>query len=312
MKRFLRNIVLWFGPVLVLYFLIIAINAGPTTDYQYHRFTRPKAPSLITGTSRAAQGIIPGVLDSLLADLNYRKPLFNYTFTIYQSPYGPCYLDALKRKFTQESGGLFIVTVDPFSVSVKNESLSSEAEELPECDMAPSNIRFPEMNPNFEYLLKNYWNDLPRLTGFKNEAYETYVADDGWLEVNFPFDTVLFRRNAEEKLEVYRELVQSSSPSEARWEALSATVDYFGEYGRVVLLRLPVPPPMRRIEEEYYPGFDERIRALAEDKALPYLDHSAWGNRLHFTDGNHLHHTAAKKYSAELAADIRNLGEIWD
>lgn len=307
MKRFLRNIILWTIPIVALYVIVISLNAGPSTDYFYYRFTRPKAPSLVMGTSRAAQGIIPSVIDSISGPNAYNYPLFNYAFTIHNSPYGPCYLDALKKKFNGEKDGIFIVAVDPFAVSNYKKNFVSEGEKFSECDEAPANIHFTEMKPNFEYLLKNYTNDIRTLTGIKEREYDIRVHNDGWLEVNFPYDTALFRRNTAEKIKNYDEYVRKIKPSPERRKALARTIDYFEEYGNVFLVRIPVSPQMAEIEMEYYPGFEEEIHRLAQAKEVPYLNYFHLNEQLNFTDGNHLHKSSSETFSAILGEDLKNL-----
>ena len=83
----------------------------------YVRFTSPTQHNLIIGTSRAAQGIQPTVLNEIIPN----KSFFNYAFTAAQSPFGPVYLKSIQKKIdTTTKNGIFIVTVDPWSISSKS------------------------------------------------------------------------------------------------------------------------------------------------------------------------------------------------
>lgn len=308
MKRFLRNIVLWSLPILAVYAFFIVRNAGPTTDFFYNRFTQPKAPSLVAGSSRAAQGIIPTVIDSVLAPAPYATPLFNYAFTIHHSLYGPCYLDALKKKFDGKKGGLFILTVEPFLLSNYKKNFSDQGESFPECELPPSNMYFNDIDPNPEYFIRNHLDDFGKMAAPNQKIHETFLHDDGWLQVNFPFDTALFRRNTNEKLQFYVEHhVATKRYSPGRWTALSETIDYFTQFGTVILVRIPVDAQMAMIEQNFAPDFDMRIHKLAREYQVVYLNYHYLNSSLYYTDGNHLHKSSSRRFSAILAQDLRRL-----
>ena len=292
----------------MLYGFFILYNAGPHTDYFYNRFAQPKAPSLIAGSSRAAQGIIPSVIDSTLAPTPYTPPLFNYAFTIHNSPYSPCYFEALKKKFDGDEGGLFILTVEPFMLSNFKKNFSDEDESFDECDLPPSNMYFVDVKPNIEYFLRNSLGDFGKLVHTDDAQYATYLHNDGWLEVNFPFDTALFRRNTSDKLAFYVEHhVSNKIYSPGRWDALRQTIEYFSNFGKVVLVRIPVDPQMARIEQDFAPRFDDRIHKLTRETHTAYLNYQYLNAALYYNDGNHLHKSSARKFTAILAKDIRAL-----
>ena len=91
MKKFIVNICL-FLIIVLLTILGVFWQADGKTDPFYLRFTTDKQNSLILGTSRAAQGLLPEVLNSKLN----RDDFFNYSFTLGHSPYGPTYLKSIK------------------------------------------------------------------------------------------------------------------------------------------------------------------------------------------------------------------------
>jgi hypothetical protein len=79
--------------VVGLTFIITLSFADGKVDQFYLRFTSPAMDNLIIGTSRSAQGILPSTINE---ELN--RKFFNFSFTIAHSPYGPVYLNSIKKK----------------------------------------------------------------------------------------------------------------------------------------------------------------------------------------------------------------------
>ena len=115
--------------IIILLHLGLALLADGTTDDYYLKFSSPKQSSLILGTSRAKQGIIPSVLSSSIENVDYQ--MFNFSFTLKSSPFGLVYYNAIKQKIDLESkDGCFIVTVDPWSISEKICDLNKSPDSL--------------------------------------------------------------------------------------------------------------------------------------------------------------------------------------
>lgn len=98
MKRFLIKIFLFLIPVLA-WFLILGSFADGNTDNYYQHFTSPKPYNLILGSSRAAQGINPNILEKNLPDRKFD----NFALTVVDSPYVEIYLDAIKKKIRSQN-----------------------------------------------------------------------------------------------------------------------------------------------------------------------------------------------------------------
>ena len=64
MNQFLKKIFFISLPVLAIS-LLTYYQSHDKIDAYYGRFTSPKQKSLIVGSSRAAQGLVPHLLDSL-------------------------------------------------------------------------------------------------------------------------------------------------------------------------------------------------------------------------------------------------------
>jgi hypothetical protein len=296
----LIHIAIWGALLAATFGAVIAYHAGPRTDYFYNRFTKPKAKNLILGSSRAAQGINP----EELGEAGTVK-FFNYSFTNYNSPYGQCYFTAAKKKFVETSSSVTILEVNPFTLSNYRKNMEGDHEIFEECETAPSNMWTVDSDPNFEYIIRNYSDDLRTLTGIKPRPYAICLHDDGWLEIEMPFDTAYFRKNTEDKVKNYNELAPRMKPSTERWKALEEIVSYFKKFGDVYLVRVPVSPEMEMIEKRYYPSFYSEVKAFAKNNSVEFLDYFHLNDSLYFTDGNHLYRESAQIFSKILGEDLK-------
>jgi hypothetical protein len=287
------------GASLLGLLLLAPVVLGGHVDAFYGRFTSPPAGSLIIGTSRAAQGIQPAVLEASLGQ-QFEKPLLNYAFTLTHSPYGPAYLRSIQRKLRPTiKNGLFIVAVDPWSLS-----LAGPEGSFPEDHSFIGELHQVSQNPNLPYLTRYQTKPLYRLLLDYATATER-LHPDGWLEVNIGTDSAQVRARTARKLEDYRLLAARQHLSAGRLEALRQTIRLLKQHGRVYLVRLPVGPSLLRLEQSYQPGFDQLMRQTATALAVPYLDYSAQPYAT--TDGNHLQKSASSEFSAQLSKDLLRL-----
>jgi hypothetical protein len=136
------------------------------------------------------------------------------------------------------------------------------------------------------------------------------LADDGWLEVK-PFDDPLrIEANIQHKLRDYAEGFRSSEPSEARMEYLRRTLHLLTEFGRAVLVRLPIDPRLEALEHDYMPDFGERMRTLEQTSGATYLDMTDLNSSVVTNDGNHLRVDSARSVSRELERRILARGLV--
>ena len=283
--------------------LLLPVVLRGGVDAFYGRFASPAAGSLIVGTSRAAQGIRPAVLAARLAG-QFEGPLLNYAFTLTHSPYGPAYLASIRRKLRPEvRNGLFIVAVDPWSLSAVGRADSVTVAQFPEAKSFIGQLREVSQRPNLVYLARYQTKPLYRLPLDYATATER-LHPDGWLEVNIGLDSAQVRARTARKLLDYQKLAAAQHLAPGRLAALRQTIEFLQLHGRVVLVRLPVGPGMLALEQRYQPGFDAQMRRLAAGFAVPYLDYSAAPYAT--TDGNHLQKAASEIFSQQLAADLRH------
>ena len=297
MKKFIIKTSFFIITIFAL-FLYILSRANGYTDPYYIRFTTPKQNNLIIGTSRSSQGLQPKIFDKIL-----KKKFFNYSFTIAHSPFGSVYFNSIKKKLNHSvKDGIFIVTVDPWSISNQGEN-PNEIKNFGENNLALSNTNFVDMNPNFEYLIKNLNGEYYKI--LTNTKGEMFLHNDGWLEVTLPMDSISLTNRSKDKITDYR---NNNLPfrklSTIRLKYLSQIVQYLKKYGKVYLVRLPVSSEMFKIEVDLMHNFNQIIRSIIK-KSNGYLDMSNDGYPYEFIDGNHLWKESGKIVSKKIAFWIK-------
>ena len=292
MKRFLTNCAAFSAVIIGSVYFVLNQGDG-YTDAFYARFTTPKQTSLIVGSSRAAQGILPSVLDTSLS----RDDFFNFSFTIADSPYGPTYLRAIKKKLDANArNSIFIVTVDPWSIASDCESPNDTTtfRELNGCLAKSLDMN---ANPNIGYLINAFKG---RYINLLTKNPQMSLADDGWLEMTINMDPAQVEVRTKRKVESYGQMVSEYCFSQVRMDYLIKTIAFLKDHGPVFLVRLPVSHEIKEIETEMLADFDSRLEpaiALCEG----YLDMTVLDSEYVFTDGNHLSRESAIEVSESIS-----------
>ena len=177
MKRFIKECIV-FVSLVIVFVIFIFFQADGYSDPFYLRFTSPRQNAMILGTSRAAQGLQPQIFKEALG-----VDIYNYSFTAKHSPYGPVYLNSIKKKLNVEGKEeLFILAIDPWSIS----SLSDDPDNITsfrELDGCLANTEQVCRKPNFQYLLNNFDNLYYEIL-FKDK--QMLLHENGWLEISIP------------------------------------------------------------------------------------------------------------------------------
>lgn len=292
MKKFLIYIVVFALPVIPMFLFILGLADGYTDPF-YLRFTTPRQKNMILGTSRAAQGLQPRIFTEVLD-----RDFYNYSFTVVHSPYGPTYLNSIKKKVDPDGKeGIFIVTVDPWSISSTTAD-PNDSTHFEEVNLCVGNTPFVHMNPNYWYLIENLGGDINKVLNNDNSAL--FLNDDGWLEVTVPMDTASVNKRIQMSMKHYAE---DNLPifhfSPLRLEYLKKTIRFLNGYGKVYLVRLPVYKRMLEIERELMPDFSSKMDEVAP-LTEGYLDMTGNGERYRYTDGNHLYKESGEVVSREI------------
>ncbi len=305
MRWFLCNILLFLGLVLGSIVVVFYLADG-TTDAFYKKFTSPKQSSLIIGTSRAAQGIQPEVIN-----LHMGVGVYNYAFSRVHTPYGEAYYENIKRKLkTSKEERLFILEVNPWTISTTVDDEKSSTG-FKEDNSFIKKVECVDCNSNFEYLISCYqspYRDLILNRFFSENNVKVTVNDNGWCEVLFQKSNTDYKKIEAQTNERYRlrskEYIGISEQRLAYLERLIVTLQ---SYGHVYLVRLPVADGMLRIETEYMPDFDHVITRLSETYKVPYINAMPERHVYGYTDGHHLDILSGKRFSEYLVNQIETL-----
>lgn len=282
----------FFAVSVLVWSLATAVLMNGHTDTFYGRFASAPQQSLVLGSSRAAVGIVPSVIESTA--LGYSS-LFNFAFTMSTSPYGPVYLRAVRAKLANDPGarGLFLVEVSPLALSHQYGT-----ETFPESKSFLGKMHLFSMNPNIEYPFhrrERAYDIIVRGIRWMLGRSEVLLHADGWLEIKQSYSSAQITKRISQKVESYRQSFARSKPSAARWQSLRETVVLLAKRGRVVLIRLPVGDGIRQLEHEYMPQFGDEVRMIARSEGVEYLD--LIDAPFDSNDGNHLAPESARAVS---------------
>ena len=307
MRRFLLQTLLFLIAISISVYLVL-LKVGGYIDPYYLRFTSHKQSSLILGTSRAAQGLQPSVLNKILN----RSDIYNYSFSIDASPFGPIYFNSIKTKMNPKTkNGIFILAVDPWSISSKCEN-PNDTNSFGESKLQLATTKFVNLNPNILYLLKNYNQPLYKLLFTSKESL--CLHSDGWLEVSINMDNKSVQDRLSEKIVFYSKYYCPIYKfSTMRLKYFIKTIYFLNQYGKVYLVRLPIHPLMMKLDNDLVPDFDEKIRTISSLTSSPYLNLTILNPNLVYTDGNHLYKESGSlvsKLIAEWILDERNKNTI--
>ena len=297
MRGFLIKIACALGIALVLH-LAAGFMADGTTDAFYLRFTVKKQKSLVLGGSRAAQGIFPEVFNAAGLRDRFEGPLYNFSFTIAHSPYGPTYLHAVEAVLdTNARNGLFILQVDPWQLSESTDS-------LPERERSLGVMRTFGQKPNYEYIARYWdrgWGALSHW-GTKDADTNTVLLRDGRLEAHVPMSQVKWEERTRRRLRYYSDvLMRDRKMSDLRVEWLGRTIDLLKAHGTVVLVRLPASAPIRALEDSLSPHFNPYMLRLGSEHGALFIDLSDELDGAVYNDGVHLNATSGRRLSGLLA-----------
>lgn len=304
MKSFVIKCILYSIPVLGLLYLA-AHYADGFTDAYYLRFTSEPQKNLIIGTSRAAQGLQPEILNPLLAE-EAEEGIFNYAFTLKHSPFGQVYRESIQKKLSAEKeDGLFIISVDPWSISGRTPDPEDE-ERFNEWKAEVGQTDNVNSSPNLEYLMDNYpkgWFNLVLRRIRQNPSIHE-LHEDGWLEINIDMSEAEVKKREERKFKDYRSNMERLAPSEKRMAELERIIELLNERGDVYLVRLPVPGPMLEMEDEFMPSFEQRMEELRIKHELAYYNMTLLPDTFQYVDGNHLYRSSGRTVSRLLGEFI--------
>lgn len=304
MKRFLTRTLIFLAPPLIGLASVFYLADGRTDNF-YLRFTTPKQTCFLLGTSRAAQGMQPAEIDKGLRSIYPDVKMFNYSFTIVQSPYGPTYYYAIQKKIDPKTKrGVFILAVDPWAISSLTKDPNDSAN-FKEKELCLGKLTDVTSNPNIPYLLSIYDEPLLHILKSRLRPNPGLLHKDGWLEINAPMDSVSVKKRLAAKIETYKKTMMPVYHfSSVRFYFLQKMISFLQQHGDVYLVRLPISPQIKLMEAELMPDFDAKINSLAAQMKIPYFNFIGSCADFSYTDGNHLYKKSGKQVSQQIADSI--------
>jgi len=302
-KFILKSILFGLFAAIVLYLVLSAENGN--ADPFHLKLTGPKQQSLILGNSKAAQGLIPYVLDSNLIQEN--SNFFNFSFGHNMSSYGPVYLKSIKEKLDPKTqNGKFIITVDAWSL-IADKNNPNDENSFPEWDLPLADIKCTSWKPNFKYMLNWYPYPNYEILLRKWRPANEILHPNGWLEVNVPMGENDQEWRLKEKHSAFYKLVIQNELSNKRIQYLSAIIELLINHGTVYLVRIPSHPTIMELENILIPNLNGLLDELALRLNVDYLDLSEKASEFTYTDGVHLHKTSSKSLSQHVGSWMRQL-----
>lgn len=297
MKLFLKKVLLVFVLSMLIMIPVSTLqDVLGWSDFAYKRMTVRNHKSLIIGTSRAAQGIQPSIINENLSDFGFKRPIYNFSFTVADSPYGEVYYNAIKRVIdNEEKNGVFIVSVDPWSLSFDS-TKDKPNNWREEGSFLDRNLFYSR--PNFFYL---WFYSKPYKMLMKSD--NMILHDDGWLEVTgIPMDSVSLNERIEKKLLEYKDV--SIVKSEYRLFWLKQIILLCKEHGAVYLCRIPASKEFLEKENFFWPEFESDMNFIADSLSVSYISFGDRFGDYRTTDAQHLYKEDGALFSKDLCDSL--------
>jgi hypothetical protein len=299
MRRFLAKALLYCVVLGAITAAALTRGTRGRVDNFHPKFTHA-ARSLVIGSSRAAQGIDPSLLPGA-------TPFLNFAFTATNSPYGLVYLRAIRRKVPPDTrDGLFLLEVNPTLLSIDSRQEREDERHFRENDLTLDRQLIFNLDPNFDYLLRNFREPLYRLFSPTRADTPERSHPNGWLEIRLNDDADARATRQRAGLRGYTDVFARYRWSPLRVQSLREIVAMLRPHGRVVLVRLPVAVGMAELEAEYRPTFDAELAALAVAEGAEYLNFTGDSARYETTDSNHLTRESARRCTRAIAKRLRH------
>lgn len=307
LKPFILKISFLATLLVICYIGFVYIITQTFVDRNYYKFNQ-KSGSLILGISRAHDGISPSIIEQELNN-SIKKPMLNFAFQKTQSAFGAVYLNAIKHKIdTTSKNGLFIISVTPGSFLISKGLKDSAHIELDKNTVLGKMTNF-NSQPNYEYVRKCYDGSLYRGL-LKPQKMFVVIHKDGWLEfksrnISKEKQEAIKEQWMKQTNDSYRQIVKYQKKSEYRLQMLEKTIQYLNKFGTVILTRMPIDSSFLALEDNFWPGFNDRMNAISKENNIQYFDFSLTGNQYNTYDGSHLYSESAKRFTKTLCDSIK-------
>jgi hypothetical protein len=262
-----------------------------------YKFSGPPRKGLVLGISRVARAIQPEILNKELD-----TEILNFGIDLRSTSYGDIYLEAVKRRLDSNiTDGVFILSVEPWSISCVRDSVSQDLL-FPEENSTYSKLWTYEPSVNFEYLIRDYkkgWGNL-LITYLRNNS-KAVCHKDGWIDLSTPVDSNKMRLRKNSEIKWLKDLVPFFSLSDERKKAFESLIEFLNTKGEVYLIRLPIDDDFYNLENNYMPNFNSYIDSISARYRVPYYEMQSLSPMVIFNDGHHLNRDFAPFISQKVA-----------
>ncbi|MCS4044608.1 hypothetical protein GGQ00_003068 [Salinibacter ruber] len=213
-----------------------------------------------------------------------------------------------RKKLGNGKGGIFIVEVNPWNISVRGGTDPDDPATFRESERFIINMHVVNyLNPNLECIIKHYtgpyykdiYSDL-----LVKSTDKTILKRSGWLRVDISMDSSIVAERKDSKFSTYRKLPDEWSYSELRVDYLEELLRFLERNGDAYVVRMPVSRGMYEIESRYMPNFDARMGNVAQSTGAEYISFFEKSGDYRTTDGNHLWRKDARRLTSNLADRI--------
>ncbi|WP_430969165.1 hypothetical protein [Spongiimicrobium sp. 2-473A-2-J] len=291
------------------YFFVVHQLSQGYVDVYYPKFTQ-RAESLIIGLSRGHDGISPDVIADELDSFPMARPLINFAFDKYQSPYGEIYLEGIAKKIGENTeDGLFILTLSPGGFTIPGK-MDDDAILKMDKKMIMGKLSDFHSNPNYNYIVKCYAQSLYAVYN-RNNLFENQVTHpNGWNEIKvYTEESEISEADMKHwkslTLRGYEQIMKKEKISAYRIRHFVKTLTFLKERGTVLMVRLPSDPDIIALENAYWSNFSEQMDSISIAHKVPFFDYTKQPHAYKTYDGSHLVSRSAVEFSKRLGGDIR-------
>lgn len=316
MKKIVATIVLVSLCVSVSLFLILkkieSVSSNDSIDYV--KLSSSQQYSLIIGTSRAAEGIDPIAINKITQPVLQNKALYNFSFNLGCSPYGPSYFNCISKKLNsttlKDSICLFLVAIDPWAVSNFRKEYQTKNTVFYEDLTFMGQIDQVYGTPNYDFLFS--WFKKPLYSIFIPKTEKEKVRPLGAPFIRqHEYSNEDIAKHMASKMEFYRkEQFNKKEFSKDRYDYFERTISLLSKHGMVVIVRIPVSLEMANLEHEYAPDFSKLVTETAKKYDATYLDFFEKSGQYLSIDGNHIYGNAVTELSQDIAREINNIASL--
>lgn len=278
----------------LLFMFFVFHKADGRIDESYLRFTTPKQSCFVLGTSKAAEGVYPCILNDF-----FDKSFYNYSFNLASSSYGPYYMNSVQKKYENTEGSnIHILTVDFWSVASAclDPNDTTSFRENNSAIAGLSNVCEPV---NVKYLLNYFKGNFYSV--FTNNGSSS-VNEYGRLEVYLSDDEAKVEQRTKFTIEGYQN--SNYKISSLRVRSLIDLIKFLKSDGAVYLVRLPVHPNFMSLEQSLCSNLDSVIQGAIK-LSDGYLDMTKNNLNYKYIDGVHLDAASGVEATREIALWIK-------